>query len=303
MTKYSEVIDIKKQIFMIYRVEFPKNRFDIYKGHNVVDPTLIESMRRQGVPEQIPHELKLLIRMLLSTDPEKRPSCQEILAQLEQIPQPLYMDDSSLFGGPTTNTSTAPGTDGLVNGNGGSSNGNGSSLGDSNGNNTSSASTKMKKGSGRRPSWRTQDGYFSPGIIKNEPSMLDIGSKIQAITPDEEEVRMDRGGIYHEGRKDNIMDSWMEEKEQDDVMEEEKDAGSSSRATKTKRENSHESVGSKRRKMSTDYISSENELLIGSSDNPEIPVPATTFDGFRSDLIGIRTVKMVTALLKVNNNN
>ncbi|KAI7850637.1 kinase-like domain-containing protein [Circinella umbellata] len=258
---YTNVDDIdilRDEILAFREVEFPKNRFDIYKeGNNIGDPSLVESMRQQGVPEQIPHELKLLIRMLLSTDPEKRPSCQEILAQLEQIPQPLYMDDSSLFGG-TTTTTCPPGGDGLVNNNGSNSHGTGSIHGDSN------------------------------------------GSKIRAITPSEEEVGMDREEIHHEGRKDNMMDSWMEEKEQeDDPMEEENDAGLASRTTKTKRESSQGSIGSKRRKMNMDYISSENELLISNSDNPDIPVPPTMFNGFRSDLIGIRTVKTITALLKI----
>ncbi|KAI9274294.1 kinase-like domain-containing protein [Phascolomyces articulosus] len=304
---YTNVDDIdllQEEILALREVEFPKNRFDIYNnGQNAVDPAFIETMRQQNIPEQIPKNLQFLIQLLLSPEPEKRPSCQEILTQLRQMPQPLYMDESSFFG---TDAS-------------GGSNSNGSSSSNGNCPSTSSSTTKMKKA--RRSSWRTQDGFFSPGIIKNESSMLDMGSKIQAIPPEEEEeeeeIRMEscssskgqegvRSHHGHEEEKDTIMDSLMEEdleQGEDDEMEEERGIGSSSSSSLSsssrtvKRETSHESMHSKRRKKDTDISHSENELLISST--PDMTNTASIVEGFRSELIGIRTVKTVTAILKI----
>ncbi|KAI8142073.1 kinase-like domain-containing protein [Fennellomyces sp. T-0311] len=154
---YTNVDDIdllQEEILAFREVEFPKNRFDIYKGmKNPVDPALAEAMRDQDVPEQIPPELKLLIRMLLSTDPEKRPSCEEILNQIRNMPR--YMEESSVFGSPSS----------------------------SNGNGTTSSNAKKA----RRPSWRAPDAYFSPTLMKNESSREsvqdDTGSKRRKKDP------------------------------------------------------------------------------------------------------------------------
>lgn len=86
-----------------------------------------------NITSDIPHELKLLIRVLLSQDPEKRPSCEEILPQLRQM-RPH---------------------------NGNSHNNN----------------------ARRRSSF-----HASPSMMKNEPPVLGMGSKIQAL-PMEEEPR------------------------------------------------------------------------------------------------------------------
>ncbi|KAI9489035.1 kinase-like domain-containing protein [Zychaea mexicana] len=285
---YTNVDDIdllQEEILSIREVEFPKNRFDIYKNQqNLSDPTLSEAMRHQDVPEHIPPELKLLIRMLLSTDPDKRPSCEEILSKLRQMPQPLYVDESTMFGSSATTTTGAATTDTTTTTT--------TTTQGCNGKGTSPTSSKMKRA--RRSSWRTQDGFFSPNMIKNEPSVLDIGSKIQAIPADEEIKMNDDGSQYHHQQgsgegTDGLMDSLMEEIEQDN-------AGPS---RNVKRESSQGSATSKRRKKDTDCEDdSDNEFLIGSGSLTGPSAPATEAEGLRSDM-GVRTVKSITAFLKI----
>lgn len=63
-------------------MRFPTSRFDIYKN----DPALYaEALNNPNITSDIPNELKILIRMLLSVDPSKRPSCNEILTKLRSI--------------------------------------------------------------------------------------------------------------------------------------------------------------------------------------------------------------------------
>jgi serine/threonine protein kinase len=55
---------------------------DIYHD----DPELYhEALNNPNMTSDIPNELKLLIRMLLSVDPNKRPSCNEILTKLKSL--------------------------------------------------------------------------------------------------------------------------------------------------------------------------------------------------------------------------
>ncbi|CAO3640061.1 unnamed protein product [Cunninghamella echinulata] len=84
---YSNVDDIdilREEILSFKEIKFPNSRLDIFQGTK--DPSIIammETMRRKQATD-IPQEFKILIRLLLSTDPSKRPSCQEILSILTQ---------------------------------------------------------------------------------------------------------------------------------------------------------------------------------------------------------------------------
>lgn len=82
---YSVIADVdilRNEILSFKDVRFPASRFDIYPPNSqlykeaVQDPTL---------QPDIPNELKILIRMLLSIDPSKRPSCNEILSKIRRI--------------------------------------------------------------------------------------------------------------------------------------------------------------------------------------------------------------------------
>ncbi|KAI8388672.1 kinase-like domain-containing protein [Radiomyces spectabilis] len=80
-------VDILREEILAFReVKFPKSRFDIYNGREKeLDPSILESMQRQKISSDIPQELKILIRMLLSLDPNKRPSCAEILSKIRHM--------------------------------------------------------------------------------------------------------------------------------------------------------------------------------------------------------------------------
>ncbi|CAO3615292.1 unnamed protein product [Cunninghamella blakesleeana] len=84
---YSNVNDIdilREEILSFKEIKFPNSRLGIFEDSE--DPSIIammETMRRKQATD-IPQEFKILIRLLLSTDPAKRPSCQEILSILTQ---------------------------------------------------------------------------------------------------------------------------------------------------------------------------------------------------------------------------
>lgn len=82
---YSFIDDVdilRREILEFRDVRFPSSRFDIYKSN----PTLYnEAVNNPNLQSDIPSELKLLIRMLLSIDPAKRPSCNKILTKLRSI--------------------------------------------------------------------------------------------------------------------------------------------------------------------------------------------------------------------------
>ncbi|KAL9546714.1 hypothetical protein PS6_007523 [Mucor atramentarius] len=82
---YSVIDDVeilRVEILGFKDVRFPTSRFDIYKN----DPALYaEALNNPNITSDIPNELKILIRMLLSVDPSKRPSCNEILTKLRSI--------------------------------------------------------------------------------------------------------------------------------------------------------------------------------------------------------------------------
>lgn len=87
-------------------VRFPASRFDIYKNN----PDLYkEAVHNPNITSDIPNELKLLIRKLLSTDPNKRPSCNEILSKLRSFRRDdhatIFQDLSSECRNPSTATS------------------------------------------------------------------------------------------------------------------------------------------------------------------------------------------------------
>lgn len=82
---YSVIDDVdilRREILEFRDVRFPASRFDIYKSN----PKLYnEAINNPNLQSDIPSELKLLIRMLLSIDPAKRPSCNKILSKLRSI--------------------------------------------------------------------------------------------------------------------------------------------------------------------------------------------------------------------------
>lgn len=82
---YSVIDDVdilRKEILEFRDVRFPISRFDIYKSNPVL---YAQAMNDPNLQSDIPSELKLLIRMLLSIDPNKRPSCNKILSKLRSI--------------------------------------------------------------------------------------------------------------------------------------------------------------------------------------------------------------------------
>ncbi|ORX48799.1 kinase-like protein [Hesseltinella vesiculosa] len=75
-THIQDVDLLREEILAFREIKFPRSRLD-----GIQD----KSLYHQPVAE-IPQEFKLLIRLLLSADPAKRPSCQEILSKLDQVP-------------------------------------------------------------------------------------------------------------------------------------------------------------------------------------------------------------------------
>ncbi|KAI8072397.1 kinase-like domain-containing protein [Gongronella butleri] len=75
-THINDVDLLREEILNFKEIKFPKSRLDAF--HNT-------PLTHRAVSE-IPQEFKLLIRVLLSTDPAKRPSCQEILSKLDTVP-------------------------------------------------------------------------------------------------------------------------------------------------------------------------------------------------------------------------
>lgn len=53
----------------------------MYKQEN---PLYLEALSNPEIDSDVPNELKLLIRLLLSVDPSKRPSCNEILVKIRE---------------------------------------------------------------------------------------------------------------------------------------------------------------------------------------------------------------------------
>ncbi|ORZ19495.1 kinase-like domain-containing protein [Absidia repens] len=111
---YSNVDDVdtlRKEILAFKEITFPKSRFDIFKDTTAPNvAAMMENMKRQHATD-IPNEFKMLIRLLLSKDPSKRPSCQEILSKLGQVQfdshQDLSSNDWVADGEPTTSSPTS----------------------------------------------------------------------------------------------------------------------------------------------------------------------------------------------------
>ncbi|KAL4206131.1 kinase-like domain-containing protein [Rhizopus microsporus] len=83
---YSNIDDIdilRQEILSFKEVVFPKSRLDIYKDKEN-NPLYLDAMNNPEIDSDIPNELKLLIRLLLSVDPAKRPSCNEILIKIRE---------------------------------------------------------------------------------------------------------------------------------------------------------------------------------------------------------------------------
>ncbi|SAL99620.1 hypothetical protein [Absidia glauca] len=95
---YSNVQDVdvlREEILAFKEVNFPRSRFDIFP--DTTKPgvaAMMENMKRQHATD-IPQEFKILIRLLLSTDPAKRPSCQEILSKLGHVKFDHHQDIST----------------------------------------------------------------------------------------------------------------------------------------------------------------------------------------------------------------
>lgn len=71
----AEILDFKD-------IRFPKSRFEIYNNNPIL---MQHAQSNPDIQADIPQEVKMLIRSLLSVDPSKRPSCNEILRQLRSI--------------------------------------------------------------------------------------------------------------------------------------------------------------------------------------------------------------------------
>ncbi|OBZ88361.1 putative serine/threonine-protein kinase iksA [Choanephora cucurbitarum] len=92
---------LRSEILSFREVWFPASRLDIYKS----DQARFEQVSRDtSIAKDIPNELKLLIRMLLSTDPAKRPSCNEILSKLRS----LRRNDTMPFEWPSGPSTSSP---------------------------------------------------------------------------------------------------------------------------------------------------------------------------------------------------
>lgn len=107
-SEYSSILIISK-LMAVCSVRFPTSRFDIYKN----DPALYtEALNNPNITSDIPNELKILIRMLLSIDPSKRPSCNEILTKLRSIRRDetasIFQDIPSEWNGSPTSTAAQP---------------------------------------------------------------------------------------------------------------------------------------------------------------------------------------------------
>lgn len=130
-----------------------------------MDPTIVEAMRRQNVPSDIPQEYKMLIRMLLSRDPEKRPSCEKILSQVRQMrpsaPKYRAMDNNTLSATASKWSEPVGGTslgNGNHNRNNHGKNGSGSS---SNGSSLYEYALESRQ---QRPSWQQIEPISEPGL-------------------------------------------------------------------------------------------------------------------------------------------
>ncbi|RCI01804.1 hypothetical protein CU098_010703 [Rhizopus stolonifer] len=99
---YSVIDDVdilRTEILSFQEVWFPNSRLDIYKSDKA---RYTESSNNPSIVNDIPNELKILIRMLLSIDPSKRPSCNEILSKLRS----LRRDNNIPFDWPSPTTTT-----------------------------------------------------------------------------------------------------------------------------------------------------------------------------------------------------
>ncbi|KAF7722076.1 putative serine/threonine-protein kinase iks1 [Apophysomyces ossiformis] len=83
---YKNVNDVdllREEILAFKEVHFPKSRLEVYASQ---DPAQMGAMLQdKNMVTDIPQRIKTLIRALLSTDPSKRPSCQEILSKLHHM--------------------------------------------------------------------------------------------------------------------------------------------------------------------------------------------------------------------------
>jgi serine/threonine protein kinase len=82
---YSIIDDVdilRSEILSFTDVLFPISRFDIYSKTSTF---YTDAQNNPNIQSDIPNELKMLIRLLLSIDPIKRPSCNEILSKLRRI--------------------------------------------------------------------------------------------------------------------------------------------------------------------------------------------------------------------------
>ncbi|CEP08946.1 hypothetical protein [Parasitella parasitica] len=111
----TEILNFKEHVCLANSVQFPASRLDIYRN----DPTLYaDALSNPKINSDIPNELKMLIRMLLSIDPMKRPSCNEILSKLQSIrwdeKASIFQDIPAEWNAAPTNTasSTASATSG-----------------------------------------------------------------------------------------------------------------------------------------------------------------------------------------------
>lgn len=232
----------------------------------MMNPGDLETLRHQDVSADIPHELKRLIRRLLSVDPEKRPSCQEILSRIANL-RPSNSSPSPSIG-----------------------------LKDIPPNHSSSPSIDHHH---RHPNvWCPPEYMVSTNnMVSNEPSVLDYGSsKIEPLAMDEDRPLS----------ADDPPPPQPPPSEKDDRMdiddEEDNDADSTS-ANKSKTTNHYPGrrAGIKKRRMSNnDHHQSTTPLLLGGNESTSSSKMSIDHTGpvHKGDSILV-AVKTATAIFKV----
>lgn len=82
---YNNIDDVdilRQEILAFQEISFPRSRLDLYKDKE--NTLYLDALNNSEIDTDIPNELKLLMRLLLSVDPVKRPSCNEILVKIRE---------------------------------------------------------------------------------------------------------------------------------------------------------------------------------------------------------------------------
>lgn len=255
---------------LCFSVEFPKSRFDIYNDYDetMMNPGDLETLRHQDVSADIPHELKRLIRRLLSVDPEKRPSCQEILSRIANL-RPSNSSSSSigLQDIPPVNHSPSPAID--------------------------------HHHHHRHPNvWGPPEYMVSTNnMVSNEPSVLDYGSsKIEPLAMDEDRPLSadDPPPPPPQPPRSQNDDRMDIDDDEDDNNDDDPTSANNTNHYPGRR------GGIKKRRMSNDHQQSTTPLLLGANDPTSSSKMSIDNTGpvHKGDSILV-AVKTATAIFKV----